>query len=690
MNLTLPLLAAQFSLHPIDYSIMVIYCLFVIGIGFALKKQMKSSADFFLSGRSIPAWVTGLAFISANLGALEVMGMTASGAKYGMLTTHFYWIGAVLAMVFLAVFMMPFYYGSKARSAPEYLKLRFDEKTRALNSISFAVMTVMGSGISMHALASLLETLMGWDYTLSLLGSSIIVLAYVLKGGLTSAIYTEVLQFFLIVFGFAPVVILGLKEIGWIDGLKMGLRTVGENSDKLGLSSLEPLGVNAWTSIWSNMGGASQNAMGIDWFGLVFGLGFVLSFGYWCTNFLVVQRAMAANSMSAARRTPIIAAIPKIIFPILVIVPGLIAVALHANLLQPGGKGFLPGSEVAQVRTVGWEKLEPAFIAAKPLMEAAVAKASTSEGMVAKREASEKVLAIFKTTLATTKDGKTVEPKLNETAVLNTVYAYNTGKFDPAHAPEIALTRLTWAGEVDYNNVITVMLQRYCPVGLLGLALTALLASFMSGMAGNVTAFNTVWTYDIYQSYFAPNKSDAHYMKVGRIATVVGIIISIGAAFVAKQFNNIMDVCQLVFGFVNAPLFATFLWGMFSKRVTGHGAFWGLLLGTTTSAAFHVTTITGTDKASFIKGGFIELYRFQSDMAKNFWLAVFAFTVALVSTYVISLVTKQKKSDSELVGLVYSLTPKQPVEVNEAWYMRPAVAGAILLAIALGLNILFW
>ena len=372
------------------------------------------------------------------------------------------------------------------------------------------------------------------------------------------------------------------------------------------------------------------------------------------------------------------------------IVPGLIAVALHANLLQPGGKGFLPGSEVAQVRTVGWEKLEPAFIAAKPLMEAAVAKASTSEGMVAKREASEKVLAIFKTTLATTKDGKTVEPKLNETAVLNTVYAYNTGKFDPAHAPEIALTRLTWAGEVDYNNVITVMLQRYCPVGLLGLALTALLASFMSGMAGNVTAFNTVWTYDIYQSYFAPNKSDAHYMKVGRIATVVGIIISIGAAFVAKQFNNIMDVCQLVFGFVNAPLFATFLWGMFSKRVTGHGAFWGLLLGTTTSAAFHVTTITGTDKASFIKGGFIELYRFQSDMAKNFWLAVFAFTVALVSTYVISLVTKQKKSDSELVGLVYSLTPKQPVEVNEAWYMRPAVAGAILLAIALGLNILFW
>jgi SSS family solute:Na+ symporter len=489
------------------------------------------------------------------------------------------------------------------------------------------------------------------------------------------------------------VVILGLKEIGWIDGLKIGLHTVGENSDKLGLSSLKALGTDAWTSIWSNMGSASQNAMGIDWFGMVFGLGFVLSFGYWCTNFLVVQRAMAANSMSAARRTPLIAAVPKIIFPILVIAPGLIAISLHSNSLKPDGKGFLPGSEVAQVRTVGWDKLEPAFIASKPLMDAAVAKVSTSEAMVAKREASETVLRLFKTALATTnKDGKTVAPKLNETAVLNVVYAYNTGQLgaDPAQASAIAINRLNWAGEVDYNNVITVLLKRYCPVGLLGLALTALLASFMSGMAGNVTAFNTVWTYDIYQPYFAPNKSDAHYMKVGRLATVAGIIISIGCAFVAKQFNNIMDVAQLVFGFVNAPLFATFLWGMFSKRVTGHGAFWGLLIGTTTSALFHLTTITGTESASFIKGGFVELYRFQSDMAKNFWLAIFAFTAAFVSTYVISLATKQKKTDAELVGLVYSLTPKQPVDANEAWFMRPAVAGSMLLLVTLILNILFW
>src|SRR6266478_4727771 len=302
------------QLHFIDYLILVVYFAFVIGIGWILKRYMKGSADFFLSGRSIPAWVTGLAFISANLGAQEVIGMAASGAKYGIMTSHFYWVGAIPAMVFVAVFMMPFYYGSKARSVPEYLKLRFDEKTRALNAISFATMTVFSSGISMYAMALLLNLLLGWDLNVSVWLSAIIVLLYISLGGLTSAIYNEVLQFFLIVAGFAPLVYLGLRDAGGWSGI---------------VQTVPP----AFTHAWIGLGSASTNPMGVDAFGVAMGLGFVLSFGYWCTDFLVVQRAMAADSMTAARRTPLIAAFPKMLFPFLVVMPGLIALSVHGGVV---------------------------------------------------------------------------------------------------------------------------------------------------------------------------------------------------------------------------------------------------------------------------------------------------------------------------------------------------------------------
>src|SRR5215469_8562665 len=317
-------------LHNIDYTILLAYVVFVIGIGWTLTRYMKSSSDFVTSGRSIPTWVTGLAFISANLGALELVGMAASGSKYGIATAHFYWVGAIPAMIFLAVFMMPFYYGSKARSVPEYLKMRFDERVRALNSIAFAVMTVFASGISMNALAKLLNQLLGWNYHLALWICSAVVLVYVLKGGLTSAIYTEVLQFFMIVLGFAPVVYLGLKDVGGWGSMTNVLHGVAQDPMSLDLNT-KSFGPDAWTSAWRPLlGGPTQNPMGVDLFAMVFGLGFVLSFGYWCTNFLVVQRAMAAKNMTAARNTPLVAAIPKMLFPVLVILPGMIAVALTA------------------------------------------------------------------------------------------------------------------------------------------------------------------------------------------------------------------------------------------------------------------------------------------------------------------------------------------------------------------------
>jgi SSS family solute:Na+ symporter len=669
----------------IDYAILAIYVAFVIGIGFALKRYMKSSSDFLTSGRSIPAWVTGLAFISANLGALELVGMAASGAKYGIATSHFYWVGAIPAMVFLAVFMMPFYYGSKARSVPEYLKLRFDERTRCLNSISFAVMTLFASGISMNALAKLLANLLPYHLSLRVpvpfvggglpIGSydiylwicSAVVLLYVLKGGLTSAIYTEVLQFFMIVLGFAPVVYLGLRDVGGWQALTHKLSQVAQQPAALGLTADtgKAFASNAWSSAWKPLlAGPASNPMGVDWFAMVFGLGFVLSFGYWCTNFLVVQRAMAARNMSAARRTPLIAAVPKMFFPVLVILPGMIAAALALTAKD----GYhLPQKIISES---AYAKAIPALreVAGKGEADGKGSFEALSK-MVGVRLSESKVDALIKE--APSLDDKALKEHLQDSVVEN-----------------------------DYDNVILSLVKKYCPSGLLGLALTGLLASFMSGMAGNVTAFNTVWTYDLYQAYMAPNKSDDHYMWMGRSVTVVGILLSIVCAYLVSHWSNAMDIIQLVFGFVNAPLFATFLLGMFWARTTGTGAFLGLLGGTATSALFHSLSCA-TGNGLGIKGGYLwtlmgvkldavpKLLIFPSDMAQNFWLASFAFTVCFVLTLGISLATRRTKTNEELKGLVYSLTPRLK-DQEKAWYLRPAVLGVVLLAACVVLNIIFW
>ena len=549
------------SLHLIDYAIIVLYFVFVVGIGLLLKKRVKTSNDFLMSNRSIPLWITSLAFISANLGAQEVLGMAASGAKYGLYTAHFYWLGAAFAMVFLGIYMMPFYYGSKARSVPEYLKLRFDEKTRTFNALTFAVMTVFSSGISLYALAMLMQAFLGWDFDVCIWVAAGIVLIYTYLGGLTSAVYNEVLQFFLIVLGIAPLVYIGLDKAGGVQGLI-------HNVD------------NAKLHLWKGMSSASTNPMGVDAFSLVFGLGFVLAFGYWCTDFLVVQRAMISRNLNSARRTPIIAAMPKIIMPAVVILPGIIILAL-------------------QNQFAGFEL--------------------------------------------------------------------------PKNA----------AGDIDYNMTLPLLLSKLYPSGVLGLGITALIASFMSGMAGNVTAFNTVWTYDIYQSHIKQHASEKHYLTVGKATTVAGILISIATAYVARGFNSIMDLLQLVFSFVNAPLFATFFLGMFWKKTTANGAFWGLLAGTASAALTHGLTVAEG------KGGWItNVHEFYSGTSQAFTIAGIAFIVCFAMTALISTFTKPKPNE-ELVGLVYSLTPKQK-DSAKVWYKNPLWLGIIVLIITVVLNIVLY
>jgi solute:Na+ symporter, SSS family len=545
----------------IDYFILALYFAFVLGIGWVIRKRVRTSSEFLTSERALPTWITSLAFVAANLGAQEVIGMCASGAKYGIMTAHFYWAGAVPAMLFLGIFMMPFYWGSRARSVPEYLKLRFDEKTRGLNAITFAAMTVFSSGISMYALGLLFQLVLGWSFEASVLLSALIVLIYTYLGGLTSAIYNEVLQFFLIVIGFAPLAILAVVRGGGWEGIA---------------SRVPPV----MTSTWRYMDSPQSNLMGIDLFGMVAGLAFVLSFGYWCTDFLVVQRAMAARSYSAARSTPIIASFPKMFMPFIVIIPGIAAVSLmNMNI------------------------------------------------------------------------GYALPPKGN---------AY------------------------DYDQALTTLMAQFYPSGLLGVGLTALMASFMSGMAGNVTAFNTVFTYDIYQSYIRRDADDAHYLTVGRLTTLVGIALSIATAYLARQYNNIMDLLQLVFGFVNAPLFATFLLGMFWKRATGHGAFTGLLSGTLAAAATHGLTIA-EGKGAWLGSPITE---FPSAMAQNFWIAIIAWTTCFVTTIVVSFFSAPKPA-SELENLVWGVTALPPEE-SPVWYRRPTVLAGISAVLLIIINILFW
>jgi solute:Na+ symporter, SSS family len=603
----------------VDWLIMLLYFVFVLGIGFALKRYMKTSKDFFQAGRALPAWICGLAFISANLGAQEVIGMGASGAKYGLETCHFYGIGAIPAMVFVGIFMMPFYYGSKARSVPEFLRLRFDEKTRALNACSFAVMTVFSSGISMYAMARLIQALhvfdglfhaLGWApggiFTFSIILSAIIVLLYIFLGGLTSAIYNEVLQFFLIIAGFLPLVLLGLKNLGGWKGLTAAV------------SAVDPRMMHEWKGVLHS----STNPMGIEIIGIGMGLGFVLGSGYWCTDFLVIQTAMASKNMDSARRVPLIAAVPKMVFPFLVILPGLIAISLPTP------------------RTT--------------------TTVSNQNGVI-----------------------------IHDTTVVPQIAAEGRGIVPAKINPVTGKAMLDASGKplLDYDMATPNMLLHYFPTGILGLGLTALLASFMSGMAGNVTAFNTVFTYDLYQSYIHKGASDRHYLAVGRWATVGGILLSISTAYAAISFNNIMDTLQLVFSFVNAPLFATFLLGMFWKRTTGHAAFTGLITGTLAAVVHHGLTLP-IEAHVGIHGGWITIvHHYPSDMAQNFWGAIFAFSSNFIVTIIVSFLTKPKP-ESELVGLVRSLTPK-PSSSHLIWWKRPeALAVAVLLG-AVALNIFF-
>lgn len=547
------------ALHFVDYLVLVLYFGFVLGIGWFLRKHVRTSSEFLTSAHSLPLWITSLAFLAANMGALEMIGMCGSGAKYGMLTSHFYWVGAIPAMLFVGVFMMPFYYGSKARSVPEYLKLRFDEKTRGFNAITFAVMTIFSSGISMYALGILLQAIFGWSFTFSVLMSAGIVLAYTYLGGLSSAIYNEVLQFFLIVAGFAPLAILSVQKAGGWDGIN---------------ARLEP----RMTQAWKHLGNPADNPMGVEVFGLIMGLGFVLSFGYWCTNYLVIQRAMAARTMTDARNTPIVGAFPKMLIPFIVIVPGIAAAAIASM-----GAGY-----------------------SIPLKN----------------------------------------------------------------------------GGPDYDKVLFSLMEQFYPSGMLGVGLTALVASFMSGMAGNVTAFNTVWTYDIYQSYIRKSAPDSHYLWMGRMATIFGTSLSIGAAYLATQFNNMMDFLQLIFGFVNAPLFATFLLGMFWKRATGDGAFTGLVSGTLAAAFTYSLTLAEG------KGGWLGVvYEFPSSMAQNFWVAINAWTVCFLVTIVVSLFGKPRP-DAELVGLVYGVTKHEAEPA--VWWKRPAMLALLAALLCLGLNVIFY
>ncbi|GHO84302.1 sodium:solute symporter family protein [Dictyobacter formicarum] len=533
----------------IDYLIIAVYFLVTLGIGFALRRRMKSSEDFFLSGRSLPSWVTGLAFVGANLGALEILGMGANAAQYGFLQAHFYWIGAIPAMLFVAIFMMPFYYGSKAHSVPGFLKLRYNEATRGFNAISFAILTLLTSGINMYAAALVFNLLLGWSLNTCIWVAALFIMLYIILGGLTSSIYNETLQFFLIVAGLLPLTIIGLTSVGGWSGLQAKVNN--------------PQFFHLWANTASN-----GNPFGVNFIGIVLGLGFVLSFGYWCTDFLVVQRALAAEDEAAAERTPLIAAFPKLFFPFLAIIPGLVIISVLPNL----GKG---------------------------------------------------------------------------------------GTFQNS-----------------YNMAIPIAMARYFPNGILGLGLTALLASFMSGMAGNVTAFNTVWTYDIYRAYFKRDGSDNHYLWMGRVVTVVGILLSVATAYIAASFTSIMDYVQALFSIFNAPLLATFLLGMFWKRTTPWGGFVGLLIGTLASIAL------------WIGEQYMHLFSLGSSEGSSMWRALIAWAVCFVVTIIVSFFT-ERKPDEELKGLVYSMTPKADV-VETVWYKRPMVLAGAALAIFVVLNIIFF
>jgi SSS family solute:Na+ symporter len=533
-----------FELSIIDYMIIAIYFVFVIFIGFLLRGKVKTSKAFFLAGRSNPSWISGLAFISANMGALELLGMCAGAYEYGFMQVQFYWLGAVPAILFLALFMMPLYYGTKVRSVPEYLKMRYNEATRGLNALTFLLMTLLLSGISMYALALIFNVLIGWSINESIILSALIIGLYVSLGGLTSSIYNEIIQFFLIWFGLLLLPILGLFDVGgWA-----------------GLTSRIP---ESFSHIWAFTANASQNAMGVDWVGLVLGLGFVLSFGYWCTDFLVIQRTLSAKDMEAAQKAPLIGGAIKLVLPFIAILPGLLALTLIPGLGQ-GGES--------------------------------------------------------------------------------------------------------------YNLALPLLIKRYFPPGMIGLGLTALMAGFMSGMSGNITAFSTVWTDDIYKAYINQKASDKHLVWMGRISVIVGVVISIGTAYIAMSFPSIMDYMQALFSLVNAPLFATFLLGMFWKRTTPWGGFTGLITG----------IITGITMFALIPVSY-----FGSVMAANIWRAWWTWLSCFLVTIAVSMVTKPK-SKEELKGVVYGLIEKGEIKKRLPWYSRPITWAIIIVICLIIVNIIFF
>jgi SSS family solute:Na+ symporter len=551
----------QLNVSGLDYGILAIYFLVVIAIGLMARRAIATSEDFFLSGRSLPAWVTGLAFVSANLGATEILGMAANGAQYGVSTVHFYWIGAVPAMVFLGLVMMPFYYKSRVHTVPEFLLRRFNRPTHFFNALSFAAGMLLTAGVNLYALGIVIQSLLGWPLWLAILISAAFVLAYITLGGLSGAIYTEVLQFFVIIAGLIPIVIVGLVAVGGWDGLV----------DKVTHGTT--LGGAAFTQWAGTAVVHPTNPLG-DWIGIVFGLGFVLSFGYWTTNFSEVQRALSAKNLSAAQRTPLIGAFPKIFIPALTIIPGLLALVLVPSLKK---------------------------------------------------------------------------------------------------------------ADADYNYVIPELMGRLLPNGVLGIALTGLMASFMAGMAANVSSFNTVFTYDLWQRYFAKDKPDRHYLNVGRLATVAGVLIGVGTAFIAAGFNNIMIYIQLLFSFFNAPLFATFLIALFWKRTTPWAGFWGLVSGTAGAAVAHfcLTGIFGSQPLIVI----------ESAQSQNFYGAIAAFVVDAVVTVAVTMVTKSKP-DAELRGLVWGLPDAEAdaaaaAERKSKWWESPKLLGFSALGLTVILTIIF-
>jgi len=549
----------RLDLNWLDYVILGCYFLTVLGIGWLARRSISSSLDFLLSGRAMPAWVTGLAFVAANLGALEILGMAANGAQYGIATAHYYWVGAVPAMVFLGIVMMPFYYGSKVRSVPEFLRVRFNNQTHLLQSVFFAVSAVLIAGVNLYALAIVLEALLGWPLVVAILVSAALVLAYITLGGLSSAIYNEVLQFFVILAGLIPLVVVGLHDMGGWGGL----------TDKV---TANKNGGDGFLHTWQGTGvGDVTNPLGSSWIGIVFGLGFLLSFGYWTTNFAEVQRAMSARNMSAARRTPLIGAFPKLFIPALTIIPGLIA------------------------------------------------------------------LVIF--------------PKLGADS-----------------------------GQFTYTNAIPLLIDKYLPNGVLGIAVTGLLAAFMAGMAANVSSFNTVVTYDIWQTYIKKDRDDAYYLRTGRVFTVVGILIGVGTAFIAAGYSNIMNYVQVLFSFFNVPLFVTFLIGIFWKRMTAWAGFSALLGGTLGALATYLLY-----KADVVT--------FRTDLEETFWGSGVAFVVASVLAVGVSMFTQPKPED-ELQGLVRGIgaTDLNAGELvgDSTWYRNPLLLGGIALGLSVALYIPFW